>query len=228
MPDPSLEEALKATLADYRLTRSEKRALAGVVKPIADDPQQMAYARSVAFKLIRSEFTSPDQLAMLEWLEDVVKVLQADTAPTNPAKPEAYFSPRDRCPERIVRLFDSARKSVDVCVFTITDNRITEAILEAHRRRVAIRVISDDDKSEDLGSDIELLSRRGIPVRVDRTPYHMHHKFAIFDSRRLLTGSYNWTRSAAENNEENFVVTGDSDLLVSFRRAFDDLWQSLK
>ena len=26
---------------------------------------------------------------------------------------------------------------------------------------------------------------------------HMHHKFAIFDGERLINGSYNWTRGAA-------------------------------
>ncbi|MCA9056002.1 MAG: endonuclease, partial [Planctomycetaceae bacterium] len=51
-----------------------------------------------------------------------------------------------------------ARETVDVCVFTITDDRITRAILDAHRRRVRIRILSDDDKSGDLGSDVERLA----------------------------------------------------------------------
>ncbi len=53
----------------------------------------------------------------------------------------------------------------------------------------------------------------------------MHHKFALFDGRRLVTGSYNWTRSAAEFNEENFIVTGDSQLTSAFARTFEDLWK---
>ncbi len=38
---------------------------------------------------------------------------------------------------------------------------------------------------------------------------HMHHKFALFDGGRLLTGSYNWTRGAAETNYENVIDTTD-------------------
>ena len=55
----------------------------------------------------------------------------------------------------------------------------------------------------------------------------MHHKFALFDARLLLTGSYNWTRGAADSNEENIVVTPDAHLVRSFSTAFDDLWKRL-
>ncbi len=54
----------------------------------------------------------------------------------------------------------------------------------------------------------------------------MHHKFAIFDHRLLLTGSYNWTRSAASDNEENFILSGDPRLLKSFAGMFDKLWDT--
>ena len=56
----------------------------------------------------------------------------------------------------------------------------------------------------------------------------MHHKFAIFDNKTLLTGSYNWTRSAARNNEENFIVTADRLLVQRFDSEFEQLWQKLK
>jgi hypothetical protein len=38
----------------------------------------------------------------------------------------------------------------------------------------------------------------GIPVEVDRIEAHMHHRFAIFDGARLISGSYNWTGSACD------------------------------
>ena len=144
----------------------------------------------------------------------------------SPPDGTSAFSPDDNCVGKISDLFAQARSSVDICVFTITDNRIVEAIEKAHRRRVQIRVISDDDKAMDAGSDIERLDRSGISVRMDKSEHHMHHKFAIFDKRQLLSGSYNWTRSAALNNDENFLVTSDPELLKAYTRMFDKLWRN--
>ena len=63
-----------------------------------------------------------------------------------------------------------------------------------------VRVLSDAEKSQDRGSDIRALEQVGIPVVLDDGPAHMHHKFAVFDSSRVLTGSFNWTRSATREN----------------------------
>ena len=114
---------------------------------------------------------------------------------------------------------------MDVCVFTLTDDRIARALEEAVERGVKVRVITDDDKAHDRGSDAIRLARSGIDVRMDRTDAHMHHKFALFDNRYLLTGSYNWTRSAARENEENFIVTDDARLVDSFTSQFEKLWE---
>ena len=77
--------------------------------------------------------------------------------------------------------------------------------------------------SLDLGSDVMRLSDAGIEVRFDVDPNHMHHKFALFDRRLLVTGSYNWTRGAAEGNYENIVVTDDPRLVKQFGKEFDRL-----
>ncbi|CAN5132339.1 hypothetical protein BH11PLA2_BH11PLA2_41940 [soil metagenome] len=140
---------------------------------------------------------------------------------------EVFFSPGDACRHRIVHRFNAARKTVDICVFTITDDRITKVILDAHRRKVAIRLVTDNYKAADLGSDVDELRAAGIPVKVDETLVHMHHKFAIFDCTRLLNGSYNWTRGAAEQNAENIVDTGDEVLLKAFQHEFDAMWAKL-
>ncbi len=229
MSDGTFEDALKITLADYRLSRGEKRALAKVIEKFSHDEHRLARARHHAFKIAREELIGPDALAVVDWLEDVMKVLLPKDVPIAANKTsEAYFSPVDNCVNKIVRLFETARKSVDVCVFTITDDRIKHAILATHRRKVSIRIISDNEKSEDMGSDIDELNGHGVPVRVDQSEFHMHHKYALFDDRRLLTGSYNWTRSAAKYNEENFIITSDAKLVKAFNCSFEQLWNKLK
>jgi phosphatidylserine/phosphatidylglycerophosphate/cardiolipin synthase-like enzyme len=140
---------------------------------------------------------------------------------------EVSFSPGNDCLQTICGQLSRVRRSIDICVFTITDDRIAHAILEAHRRGVKVRVITDNDKSLDEGSDVDRLARAGVPVRKDISEYHMHHKFAVFDGRRMLTGSYNWTRGAARYNEENLIVSGDPRLVEPFTREFEALWRKL-
>jgi phosphatidylserine/phosphatidylglycerophosphate/cardiolipin synthase-like enzyme len=187
--------------------------------------------RARAFALAREQLT-PERVAsgeaetLLQWLEGVIKLMLPDTgAPGVQALADACFSPDDDCPGRIRRLFSEARRSADVCVFTITDDRLTRAILDAHSSGVKVRIITDDQKSQDPGSDIEQLARAGVDVRADSSSFHMHHKFAIFDGALLLTGSYNWTRGAARDNQENLVITPDSRLVTRFAAAFDRLWE---
>src|SRR5437762_852187 len=89
---------------------------------------------------------------------------------------------------------------------TLAGAHLADAPLAAPRRGVRLRVITDNAKAHDLGSDIGRFQDAGVAVREDRTPFHMHHKYALFDAKWLLNGSYNWTRGAARDNQENCVV----------------------
>ncbi|MCA3013935.1 MAG: DUF1669 domain-containing protein [Myxococcaceae bacterium] len=223
MPDlKALTALLEQTLSDGRLTSDEKRALADALARAPWRPDQLSALRNQAFELLRARVDA-GALPLLSWLEGVARVLdQARPAPTAPA--EVFFSPGPDCKAAIVKLVAGARTSLDVCVFTISDDDITRALLAAHQRRVAVRLISDNDKRNDAGSDVDHLARQGVPVRIDRTEAHMHHKFAIADGTTLLNGSFNWTRSATKVNEENVMVTVDPAAVRAFKAEFDRLW----
>ncbi|MFD2246114.1 phospholipase D-like domain-containing protein [Pontibacter ruber] len=139
----------------------------------------------------------------------------------------AFFSPGDDCLNAIVESIDEVKKTMKICVFTISDDRISEAITRAYKRGISIKIITDNNKLHDAGSDIKELAARGMEVRIDKTRSHMHHKFAIFDEARVLTGSYNWTRSAAQHNHENILITDNFSIVQDFSREFDKLWGSM-
>jgi mitochondrial cardiolipin hydrolase len=223
-----LDELLRRTLADQKLAGSEKTQLTGWALQNLDSDSDRGAARKLAFDVARQHATDEAARKVVSWLEEVLKVLApVQNAVQANTEELALFSPGDACLRQIVHRFQSARRNADICVFTITDDRITRNILEAHRRGLKLRIITDNDKTMDAGSDIEQLEAAGIPVKVDRTPFHMHHKFAIFDGARLLNGSYNWTRGAAESNEENLVDSGNPRLISAFQQEFDTLWQKL-
>ena len=140
---------------------------------------------------------------------------------------KAYFSPGNDCLNAIISAIDHAQSSLKICVFTISDDRITEALLQAHRRGVKIKILTDNEKLFDLGSDIKQLAQAKIEIRTDNTKNHMHHKFAIMDNQTVLTGSYNWTRSAAMYNHENIIVSDSKELVNDFLMQFDKLWQEM-
>ncbi len=221
------KNVLRQTLQDHRLARSEKSQLLTVLESLQPNDQQLANFRSIAFSMAGESIDAANGLQIVEWLEEVTKVLQPRPSAATADVSAAYFSPQDNCPGQIRARLAQAKRMVDLCVFTITDDRLTSAILEAHHRGVRIRIITDDDKAADLGSDAAQFLNAGIALRTDRSRYHMHHKFAVFDGTLLLNGSYNWTRGAAENNEENFIITSDRRLVEEFSAAFDKLWKQV-
>eukprot|EP01098_Paradermamoeba_levis_P001352 TRINITY_DN1155_c0_g1_i2.p2 TRINITY_DN1155_c0_g1~~TRINITY_DN1155_c0_g1_i2.p2 ORF type:complete len:155 (-),score=30.25 TRINITY_DN1155_c0_g1_i2:81-545(-) len=118
----------------------------------------------------------------------------------------------------------SAKKSIDACVYCITDNRIARALIELHKKGVEVRVISDNDKAKDEGSDLVELKNAGIKVKTDQSAYHMHHKFCIVDGSLLINGSFNWTKGACFYNRENVMITNEPEFVKSFQDEFETLW----
>jgi mitochondrial cardiolipin hydrolase len=227
MTPNKLEAALVQTLEDRRLSGGEKRALVETLRDEGLNEQQRAWSRHRAFELAQAELADPKAKDVLNWLEEVNKLLLPPVEAAKSSKAEAFFSPGNDCAYRIIDLLSAAHYSADLCIFTIADDRISSAVLSAHQRRVKVRILSDNDKAYDAGSDIERFRQAGIPVRVDRGPDHMHHKFAVFDNRTLLTGSFNWTRSASTGNHENIIVSDDERLVGPFVREFQALWAEM-
>lgn len=223
-----LDALLRQFLVDGKLSKSERTALTAWVQTNVTSEQERSVARSRVFDAARAAVADPQAAQIIAFLEDVLKVvIPSQTGHPDAPPSRVAFSPGDACLGLIIHDLANCRKSADICVFTITDDRLADAVLAAHHRGVKVRIITDNDKAEDLGSDIPKFLAAKIPLLVDRTPFHMHHKFAILDGARLLTGSYNWTRGAAEQNMENLVETADPVLLAAFQREFDAIWAKL-
>jgi phosphatidylserine/phosphatidylglycerophosphate/cardiolipin synthase-like enzyme len=218
-----LDRALRATLDDGRLSRGERHALSELLRDSPPSQGQLAQLRARVFALVEEQLNDPRARELLAWLQGVSKLLAQLESAEPEATSRAYFSPGETCLSAILGELGRAQQTADICVFTITDDRIVEALLVARQRGVALRIITDNDKQYDEGSDIGRLRAAGVSIKVDGDERHMHHKFAVLDSRTLLNGSYNWTRGATLN-EENLIVTNERRLVTSFARKFDNLW----
>ena len=230
MNTDELKKFLTQSLDDKRLSRGEKsvfKSLLDDVRPSLHDQEALLHH---AFGLVREKLADFRDREILEWLEAVVKILRPTEGVTLSGSrlAQAFFFPGGKDLDKVLALLSACRRSLDICVFTITHDQIAYAVLTAHRKGAKVRILTDDDKVRDLGSDIERLARAGIAVRTDHSPTLMHHNFAILDGKALLTGSFNWTRSAAEENQENILLTDDPLLLASYKEEFERLWVMFK
>ncbi|KAA0170769.1 hypothetical protein FNF28_01311 [Cafeteria roenbergensis] len=120
-----------------------------------------------------------------------------------------------------------ATKSVDVAVYGLTDDVVRNALMAAHQRGVAVRVIVDKEQAEEPGADAKWLAEQG--VQVAEAPGSedgrlFHHKVILADAAVMVTGSLNLTKHASHANWENMVVSAEPAAVASFQAEFNRLW----
>lgn len=212
------------SLDDHALSRSEKREIKSYLTDLTTHDRQVLMADIC--QMVQAKAKDVETENLITWFYEAVKVLQEKE--NAQASADVFFSPGNACREAIMREIRLAHSVIHICVFTISDDQITDELIHAHQRKVTVKVLTDDEKCFDLGSDIERIRQAGIAVQTDHSPAHMHHKFAIFDQKKVLTGSYNWTRSAASANFENIVLLEDIHTVRAFEKEFDRLWKSFE
>ena len=140
---------------------------------------------------------------------------------------ECYFFPNPSNEQRVVNMFRTCKKTLDLAIFTFTRDSIAQAILEAQQRGVKIRCIGDDGNSKVKGSDVRLLASVGIPCKTDNNlRFHMHNKMAIIDNSVVITGSFNWTSQAVNKNQDNILFIEDKDIASQYTDYYNKIWDS--
>ena len=140
------------------------------------------------------------------------------------AKTEVYFSLSDNPQKEIIKNINQAQAFINIAMYVFTDKEITLPLIDAQKRGVKVRVYLDRSQIESTYSVSRLLVQKGIKVRISTNNYIMHNKFAIIDNRLLLTGSYNWTFSANNRNDENLMVIDDPEIIARYQNQFEKLW----
>ena len=152
---------------------------------------------------------------------------------------QTCFSPLGKCSNHIVRELAQARSEILVAVYAFTSDDLAWALSKARQRGVKVQVVLDQEFDAGNGSSKgTFLKQQGISVRRasglntgnrERGPGLMHQKFAVIDRRVVLTGSYNWTASADNINDENLLIFRDAGPLAEdYRKEFFRLWEKKK
>jgi phosphatidylserine/phosphatidylglycerophosphate/cardiolipin synthase-like enzyme len=122
----------------------------------------------------------------------------------------------------LVEAIHQARLSVEVAIYNLDLWSLRDALLAAHRRGVAVRVVIESDKL--LSAEIQELIENGIPIVDDRNAGLMHHKFVIIDRLEIWTGSMNFTTSGAYRSDNNLIRIRSTELAEDYLVEFDEMF----
>lgn len=140
---------------------------------------------------------------------------------------ESYFAPEREVAPIIAGLVDGAREEVLFMAFSFTEEDIGEAMLERARAGTSVRGVFESYGSQASFSNYPVFSVAGLPnlrVRRDGNPRIMHHKVIIVDQETVIFGSFNFTNSANDDNDENVVVVHDPRFAGFFVEEFTWVW----
>jgi len=140
------------------------------------------------------------------------------TDPTNPTA----ASYRGGIDEALVEAIDQARLSVDVAIYDLNLWSIRDALINAHRRGVAVRLVTDSDNMDEM--EIQELKEAGIEVLGDRRESLMHDKFVIIDRSEVWTGSMNFTTGGAYLDNNNLIRLRSSKLAEDYQLEFEQMF----
>jgi phosphatidylserine/phosphatidylglycerophosphate/cardiolipin synthase-like enzyme len=135
---------------------------------------------------------------------------------------QVFFSPKGGCTDAVVENLNKATNTVLVQAYSFTSAPIAKALVDAERRGVKVKVILDKSQRSQKYTEADFIQRTGIPTWIDAKHAIAHNKIMIIDSKTVLTGSFNFTKAAEEENAENLVVIKDA----SIAKEYTANWQA--
>jgi phosphatidylserine/phosphatidylglycerophosphate/cardiolipin synthase-like enzyme len=150
-----------------------------------------------------------------------------------------HFSPTHDPIHDVVDLVNAAQHSIHFMVFSFTHPDLLAALAAAHDRGVEVVGVFDTSQANTPYSVDEDIALEGVPVYLDGNENSsgwaggkLHHKVLIVDAgvdgadSVALSGSFNWSKSATDYNDENLLEVRDPDLIGQFREEFCRVWST--
>jgi phosphatidylserine/phosphatidylglycerophosphate/cardiolipin synthase-like enzyme len=141
---------------------------------------------------------------------------------------ENYFAPEDEVATEIIAEIESAQSRIRFLAFTFTSDEIADAMLARAEAGVVVQGVIESRNAEQEHSEYERLRRAVHDVLPDGNPYIMHHKVIIIDDATVILGSYNFTASAEESNDENVLIIHDPEVAALFVAEFGRVYEQAR
>ncbi len=131
---------------------------------------------------------------------------------------QVFFSPHGGCTAAVVNALGQARSNILVQAYSFTSGPIAKALVDANKRGVQVRVILDKSQRSERYSAADFLLHAGVPTWIDARHAIAHNKIMVIDCREVITGSFNFTKAAEDNNAENLLLIDDPALAFNYIR----------
>ncbi|MEZ6187794.1 MAG: phospholipase D-like domain-containing protein [Planctomycetota bacterium] len=135
---------------------------------------------------------------------------------------QVYFAPEDDPMGRLIDSVQRAEHSVHIMAFRFTSHDLLKILLDKMKNDPTFEVtVVMEDKAATATSTKQVvrpLLAAGATVRFDASPEFLHHKVAIIDETVVATGSFNFSASAQDSNDENLLLLRSESLAQAFLR----------
>lgn len=133
----------------------------------------------------------------------------------------------------IVNALQACETSVHLLTYVFTSVPILSGFKNCIKKnpRVNIHGIFDNQYANPLVTakwkivPFNELKRLGTKVRYDAYHTKIHHKNIILDANTVITGSYNFSKSAHSRNDENLLIIRDKNIAEIYLKRFEELWE---
>jgi phosphatidylserine/phosphatidylglycerophosphate/cardiolipin synthase-like enzyme len=135
---------------------------------------------------------------------------------------EVHYSPEERLDAIDVQLISMAKQSIDLASYALTDPPIVDALNDAERRGVVIRIVLDPRERHDFAKLGDLSDN----VRIKRGGPFMHLKAYSIDGEVLRTGSANFSTSGENAQDNDLIIIREAGAAAKFDAHFERMWDA--
>lgn len=129
---------------------------------------------------------------------------------------DTCFTPGDDCEQRIIDEIKTAKKFVLIQAYSFTSAPIAKAIINASKRKkMIVEVILDKSQISEKYTAATFFKNQKMITYIDDKHKIAHNKIIIIDGTTLITGSYNFTKSAQKNNAENIIIIKNNPTIIN-------------
>lgn len=144
----------------------------------------------------------------------------------NETRIDVFFSPDDGVLNALIPLLNSAEKSIHFLAFSFTSNELGDIVRAKAEEGLTVAGVMDDEQiRSNQGTEFDPFQQAELDVLIDGIAGQMHHKLFIVDEKIVAFGSYNFSRSAEERNDENLLIVYDEDIARQFMLEFGRVWK---